>query len=493
MKQQDVAYAAGLTMAVMFWSGSVPAQQREAEPRLLQGTKVHRDLEYVKGGHERHKLDLYLPEKAAGPLPVIVWIHGGAWQGGNKNNPPGLSFVVQGYALVSINYRLSQHAKFPAQIEDCKAAIRWLRANATTYHLDPDRIGVWGASAGGHLVALLGTTGDVKELEGDGGNPQQSSEVQAVVDWFGPTDFLKIGEQSGPDSRLDHNAPNSPEAKLIGGPVLENRDKAAKASPITYVTKHAAPFLIMHGDKDPVVPYAQSEELAAALKKVDALVTLRKIEGVGHGDPGFNSPESRKAIQEFFDRHLKDKPANGKGVRTPTATPAQSLKVKKDFKVELLHSVPKEIQGSWVNLCVDPKGRLIVSDQYGPLYRITPPPLGAMSDSSFSTRGIRRALNDGSDDTSPEHTKVEKLNLPLGGAHGLLWAFNSLYVMVNEDVTPIGPDGQKIKPKHGLYRVPSRDGGDTFEQPELLREVSAGGEHGAHAIQGDRRLTVEAA
>src|SRR5713101_8014594 len=208
----------GWLLALVLLLGAIPGargQRPAPRQRLPDGVKALRDLEYVKGGHERQKLDLYLPEKSDGPLPLIVWIHGGGWIGGNKENPPGLEFLNRGYALASINYRLSQHAKFPAQIEDCKAALRWLRANAKTYNLDPDRIGVWGESAGGHLVALLGTTGDVKELEGEEGNPQQSSEVQAVVDWFGPTDFLKIGEQSGPDSRLDHNAPNSPEAKLI--------------------------------------------------------------------------------------------------------------------------------------------------------------------------------------------------------------------------------------------------------------------------------------
>ncbi|HEV2947906.1 MAG TPA: heme-binding protein, partial [Gemmataceae bacterium] len=154
----------------------------------------------------------------------------------------------------------------------------------------------------------------------------------------------------------------------------------------------------------------------------------------------------------------------GKGkpppLKTTSATPAETLKVLKGFRAELLYSVPKEKQGSWVNLCVDPKGRLIVSDQYGPLYRITPPPIGGKS----------------------SETKVEKLDLALGGAHGLLWAFDSLYVMVNEDVTHVKPDGTKVKPKHGLYRVRSNDGGETFSKPELLREVHAGGEHGAHAI-----------
>jgi acetyl esterase/lipase len=280
---------------------ALAAQGRRARPEvpLPPGTKAHRDLEYVPNGHERQKLDLYVPEKASAPVPVIVWIHGGAWLGGSKDRPPALPLIARGYAVASINYRLSQHARFPAQIEDCKAAIRWLRANAATYNLDADHIGVWGASAGGHLVALLGTTGGVARLEGKGPNAEQSSRVQAVVDFFGPTDFTKMGGR--------HDRPDSPEAKLLGGPVQDNKEKAAEANPITYVSKDAAPFLILHGDRDDVVPFGQSELLAEALRKAGVVVTLKKIEGAGHGGPQFGAPENRRLIEEFFDKHLKKK------------------------------------------------------------------------------------------------------------------------------------------------------------------------------------------
>ena len=155
---------------------------------------------------------------------------------GSKENCQAVPLIAKGYAVASINYRLSQHAIFPAQIEDCKAAIRWLRANAKKYNLDPDHIGVWGASAGGHLVALLGTTGNVKELEGHGGNLDQPSRVQCVVDWFGPTDFAKMGGRQ--------DKPDSPMARLVGGPVRDRKELAAKANPIAYVGKDSAPFLI---------------------------------------------------------------------------------------------------------------------------------------------------------------------------------------------------------------------------------------------------------
>ncbi len=288
-------WVSGLAAVLASWN-LVVAQERPTAPRLPLGVKVFWDLRYVEGGHERNRLDLYLPEQAEGRLPLIVWIHGGAWLGGSKEGCPAVPFVSKGYAAASINYRLSQHAVFPAQIEDCKAAIRWLRANAAKYRLDADHIGVWGASAGGHLVAMLGTTGAVKELEATGGNLDQSSRVQCVVDWFGPSDLLTM-----PGS---HDNPGLPESRLIGGPVQENKEKARKASPVTYVSKDSAPFLIMHGDQDNLVPLSQSEELAAVLKKIGMEVTLQVIQGNGHGGPGFGSPESRKVIEEFFAKHL---------------------------------------------------------------------------------------------------------------------------------------------------------------------------------------------
>jgi acetyl esterase/lipase len=281
---------------VVVLSGVVPGfgQQRPG-PGVPPGTQVFRDLEYVKGGHERQKLDLYLPEKAEGKLPVIVWIHGGGWHQGSKDRCPAVGFVTKGYAVASVGYRLSQHAKFPAQIEDCKAAIRWLRAHAAKYPLDPDRIGAWGASAGGHLVALLGTTGNDKTMEGKEGNLEQSSKVQAVVDWFGPTDFLKVRGGGA----------ESPVSQLLGGPISENKEKAALASPVTHVQKGDPPFLIMHGDMDPTVSVAQSEELAEALQKAGVDVTLKILKGAKHGGAEFSSAESRKLIADFFDKHLK--------------------------------------------------------------------------------------------------------------------------------------------------------------------------------------------
>jgi acetyl esterase/lipase len=284
-----------------FAQANKPSQRGAGGPNIPEGTRILRDLAYVPEGHERQKLDLYLPGQSEGdnPLPLIVWVHGGAWLGGNKENCPSVRFLRSGYAAASINYRLSQHAIFPAQIEDCKAAIRFLRTNAEKYNIDPNRIGVWGASAGGHLVALLGTAGDVKEFD-KGPNLHVSSRVQAVCDFFGPTDLTKM---SAFTSSMDHDAPDSPESLLIGGPVQENKEACMRANPITYVSKDDPPFLICHGDKDMLVPHNQSVLLDDALKKAGVNVKFHTVKDGGHG---FRDPEVDRMVLEFFDKHLKE-------------------------------------------------------------------------------------------------------------------------------------------------------------------------------------------
>jgi acetyl esterase/lipase len=271
-----------------------------ARPRLPEGATVYRDLAYVTNGHPRQRLDLYLPKDGKN-LPLIINIHGGAFRGGSKDMGVPVDYLARGYAVASINYRLSQHAIFPAQIEDCKAAVRWLRAHAARYHLDPAHFAAWGSSAGGHLAAMLGTTGDVKAFE-VGENLAFSSRVQAVVDYFGPTDFLQM-DAHRVSSGQTHDSANSPESQLIGGPLQDNKDKAAKANPITYVTKDTPPFLICHGDADPLVPHHQSELLEAALKQAGVPVTLYTVKGAGHG--GFRDPKVPELTQEFLANHLQ--------------------------------------------------------------------------------------------------------------------------------------------------------------------------------------------
>lgn len=248
---------------------------------LPEGTKVLKDLAYVSGGHERQKLDLYLPPSGA-RWPLVAAIHGGAWRMGSKEGEPAGAFVARGFAVAAVNYRLSQDAVFPAQIEDAKAAVRWLRANAARYGYDPDRIASYGTSAGGHLAALLGTTGDVNGFD-VGENPGVSSRVQAVVDFFGPTDFLQMDAHRLSPQAMPHDAPDSPESQLVGAPIRDHADRVARANPITYVTRDDPPFLIVHGDADALVPHHQSELLEAALRKAGVRVRLVTIPGGPHG------------------------------------------------------------------------------------------------------------------------------------------------------------------------------------------------------------------
>ena len=294
----SIVLLTGLSLTLSLAQPSTKQPQRRVP--LPPGVKALKNLEYGQASGRAMLLDLYLPETSDKPLPLIIWIHGGAWMAGSKDGPsPALRFTANGYAVAHVGYRLSQEARFPAQIHDCKAAVRWLRANAGKYNLDPNKFIAWGGSAGGHLVALLGTSGGVAELEGNDNDLKESSRVQAVVDWFGPTDFLHIGDAQ---SDLQHNAPDSPESKLIGGALLENKDKAAKASPITYVSKEAPPFLIMHGDHDRTVPFNQSELLYTALKKVGVDATFVPMKGAGHG---FGGPEAIAPVQDFLKRCLK--------------------------------------------------------------------------------------------------------------------------------------------------------------------------------------------
>lgn len=269
-------------------------------PPVPRGTLVYRDIAYVTNGHPLQKLDLYLPKGAENP-PLMILIHGGAFREGDKGEENAAQWLTQGYAVASLNYRFSRDAVFPAQIEDCKAAVRWLRANAKQYGYDPDGFGARGSSAGGYLVTMLGTTGGTIKFD-VGENLDFSSRVQAVADRYGPTDFLQMDAHrlSGGDI---HNNPDSPESELIGGNIADNRDKVENANPINYVTKDCPPFIIIHGDNDPLVPHHQSELLVAALEKAGVSVTLYTVKGGGHG--GFDDPNAEVMVWEFFARYLK--------------------------------------------------------------------------------------------------------------------------------------------------------------------------------------------
>jgi acetyl esterase/lipase len=271
--------------------------QKAAE--LRDKVAVETDIEYAKAGDISLQLDVLRPKAERDkPRPVIVWIHGGGWQNGNKSSGLGRlgGYVASGdYVGVSVGYRLTDKGSWPAQIHDCKAAIRWVRANAEKLGIDPSKIGVWGSSAGGHLVSHLGTSGDVKEVEGELGTTGVSSRVACVVDFCGPSDFPNFQITSGAEG---------PITKLLGGLPKDKPDAAKEASPITYVTKDDPPFLVVHGTDDRTVPFDQGVRFHEALKKAGVDSTLVKIEGGGHGIGG---PEVEARVRAFFEKHLLGK------------------------------------------------------------------------------------------------------------------------------------------------------------------------------------------
>lgn len=294
------------TTAIVVLAATVTlhAQEKAKQParpkaQAPEGTKTTRDIKYVPDAGQRQTLDLYVPANAGNPLPLIIYIHGGGWQGGSKNDGLPLPLLSQGYAVACVNYRLSNLGVFPAQIQDCKEAVRWLRSNAKEHGLDANRFGAFGPSAGGHLVALLATTGDETFPPLQASTKSVSTKLHAVCDWFGPADFLHWGDSNEPSREA-----KGPIFKLFGGSVADKLELAKQASPVTHATKSATPLLIMHGDKDPVIPLQQSEVLSAALKQAGADVTLHVVKGAGHGN-GFLEPEVLSTMDAFFAKHLK--------------------------------------------------------------------------------------------------------------------------------------------------------------------------------------------
>jgi acetyl esterase/lipase len=257
------------------------------------------DIPYLVGGSPKQTLDLYLPDPARAPLPAVVWIHGGGWECGDKHPCPVRDFAERGYVIASVGYRLSGEAAFPSQLHDCKSAVRWLRAHATEYGIDRERIGTWGESAGGHLAALLGTTGHTRDFD-VGDHLDQSSGVQCVVNWFGPVDFLEWGAPFSPSM----DSPESAVYRLLGGPFSQNLEKARCAGPLHHVHGRSAPFLTVHGDRDDIVPLVQSQRLHLALRSSGVESTLQVIPGAGHSTAEFTQPEKLDGIADFLARHL---------------------------------------------------------------------------------------------------------------------------------------------------------------------------------------------
>lgn len=294
-------------LAVLAIAVTALAQSRNRPQELPPGVEKHADITYASINGRDLLLDVYVPPRTTDhPIPAIVWVHGGGWRGGSKNNIGRPQSILQhGYGLVSVGYRLSGEAIFPAAIADVKAAMRWVRANASRFGFAPDRLGAWGSSAGGHLVALLGTAHDVEEWDRvHEENPGISSRPDAVCNWFGPTDFLRMNDFPG---RIDHDAADSPESMFIGAPIQENREKSQRANPIRYATPDDPPILHMHGEKDRAVPYNQSELLHAALREAGVDTTLYKVRQADHGFRGMvgDTRESLgQRVADFFARTL---------------------------------------------------------------------------------------------------------------------------------------------------------------------------------------------
>ena len=261
------------------------AQQEQPPFRLPEGVLAEQNLIYSSpGGRDLH-LDLFLPKEGSGPFPAVVYIHGGGWKGGNRNafRRQAAHMATKGFAGACIEYRLSGEAKYPAALQDSKAAVGWMRANAAKYRIDPQRIGAAGGSAGGHLVALLGVLGDVK----------------AVAAFNPAVDLVSVGKRapSGAGSSV---------AEFLGATYAQKPELWAEATPITHVDKNSAVFLFLHGDADTTVPYQQSVDMLNKLKAAGVEAELFTAEGAAHGF--FNRPPwfepALKRMEEFFLRHL---------------------------------------------------------------------------------------------------------------------------------------------------------------------------------------------
>lgn len=258
---------------------------------LPEGVTVKRDIEYASIDGQSLNLDLYLPKASKTTPPLVVWIHGGGWKSGDKAhvNPAILRLAGEGYAIASINYRLKDFSIHPKNIHDCKGAVRWLRANATSYNYDPERIAVAGSSAGGHLALLLGLSSSVNALEGVvGGNTDQSSAVKAIVDFYGPSELIVMAADSERFKRVHEFT----EAQL------------KDASPLTYLSDKAPPVLVFHGDKDRTVPVSQSQLLHDRYQEQSLHSQLHILKGSGHGGPAFTSDTAYEQIKSFLEAHL---------------------------------------------------------------------------------------------------------------------------------------------------------------------------------------------
>jgi acetyl esterase/lipase len=285
-------------LALLIWLLAAGSGRTQAPPAEIQ---IENSLTYGKGGDTELLLDLALPAKGEGPFPAVLCIHGGGWRGGKRQDLSQLmkTLASRGFVAATISYRLVPKAKFPAQVEDCKAAVRWLRANAGKFKIDKDHIGAVGFSAGGHLVCMLGVTRKEDGLEGSGGSPEQSSAVQAVVDYFGPTD---LGSNDWSD-----DVRNRALTPFVGDTLAKAPELYRSASPISYVKAGTPPFLIFHGTEDPTVSIQQSRNFAKKLQEHGGTAKVIEVAGAGHGWGGDQMLKSTEETVSFFHTNLRGK------------------------------------------------------------------------------------------------------------------------------------------------------------------------------------------
>lgn len=287
-------------------NGSIISTKKSIDSSFVKNKFINIPYQNIK---DSQKLDIYLPNEGTGPFPIIIGVHGGGFKFGSKDeamNQSMLEGTKRGYAVVLINYRLSGTAKFPAAIEDVKSSIRFIKANAEKYNLDPNKIGLWGASAGGNLVALAGVTGNSKIFNNSElGYPEVSTSVQAVVDWFGPINFLTMDSEfviEGIDGQK-HSTPTSFESQYLGKYICEADELVKMSNPETYLDNgDLPPFLIQHGTADRLVPHTQSINFANKLENVELVL----LQDAGHGDPSaFDTEENLERVFKFLDKYLK--------------------------------------------------------------------------------------------------------------------------------------------------------------------------------------------
>jgi acetyl esterase/lipase len=295
-----------LAAVVLFVSALLAAPGIAAPPANVE---FEPDITYATVDGEELKLNLSRPKDAKEPLPCVVVIHGGGWAAGNRKGHDNLTWelAARGYVSATVSYRFAPKHPFPAQIQDVKAAVRFLRANAEKYHIDAARVGAVGFSAGAHLSMMLGTMDKADGFDDVGEHREQPSKVQAVVSFFGPTDLLA----PYPDA-------TKPILKnFFGGPVEEKRDLAKQASPITYVNAGDAPMLLLQGTKDPLVPHDQAVRMADALTNAGVPGRVELLLGAGHGWPGAELQRTAVTTYAFFDQYLKPKAAAAKAKPKP--------------------------------------------------------------------------------------------------------------------------------------------------------------------------------